>query len=88
MQAVENQTTSGVTISLDDKPFINCRFTNCTLIYSGGDYAWTNTNFDNCPLQLSGAAQRTATLLGNFGALNPGGPISVSRNPPQAPTIQ
>jgi hypothetical protein len=26
--------------------------------------------------------------LGNFGALNPGGPISVSRNPPQAPTIQ
>jgi hypothetical protein len=73
MQTIENQVSSGKTITLDEKHFINCRFTDCKLVYSGGDYGWTDTTFENCQVTLAGAAQRTATLLGSFGALGPGG---------------
>jgi len=86
MQTIENQNDTGVTMTLDDKNFINCRFKNCTLLYSGGDYAWTNTTFENCPINLAGSAQRTLNLLANFGLLKPGqvqqGPLPT----PQPPT--
>ena len=73
MQVVENEVVAGKTIAIDEKHFVNCKYTNCTLIYSGGEVAWANTNFNNCQITLSGAAQRTATLLGNFGVLPPSG---------------
>jgi hypothetical protein len=71
MQIVENQTDNGVVLTLDDKHFVNCRYKGCTLVYGGGDYALTNTIFENCPLTLNGPAQRTASLLANFGVLPP-----------------
>ena len=63
MQVVENKNETGTTIVIDDKNFINCRFTKCTLHYSGGDFAWTDTHFENCPVKLSGAAERTSSLM-------------------------
>jgi hypothetical protein len=71
MQTIENQKDTGITITLDEKHFVNCHFTNCKLIYSGGDYAWTDTKFESCQVTLAGAAQRTANLLGNFGMMKP-----------------
>ncbi len=73
MEVIENKSETGVTITIDEKHFVNCRYENCTVIYNGGDYAWTNTTFKNCQITLAGAAQRTATLLGNFGLIPPGG---------------
>jgi len=73
MQIVENEVVSGKTVTIDEKHFVNCRYKNCTVIYSGGDYGWTNTTFENCQMTLAGAAQRTATLLGNFGLIPPSG---------------
>ena len=67
MQVIENKQDSGITVAIDDKHFVNCRFKNCKLIYSGGDYAWTETTFENCEVTLAGAAQRTLNLLGSFG---------------------
>jgi hypothetical protein len=73
MEIVENQEVVGKAITIDEKHFVNCRYKNCTIIYSGGDFAWTNTTFENCQINLSGAAQRTANLLGTFGVIPPSG---------------
>lgn len=77
MEIIENKTDTGIVVSLDDKHFVNCIYKNCTVIYGGGEYALTNTKFENCQISLQGAAQRTAGLLQNFGALKP--------MPPQVP---
>ena len=74
MQTVENQTLAGATVTLDDKHYVNCQFTNCKLVYSGGDWVLTETKIENCQFMLAGAAQRTMSLLSAVGALKPGGP--------------
>jgi hypothetical protein len=66
MQTVENENRTGEIVHLDGKLFINCNYANCQVIYTGGDFAWRNTAFNNCQLTLEGAALRTANLLGHF----------------------
>ena len=73
MQIVEKEVASGQNINLDDKHFMNCRFKECKLTYSGGDFMSTETAFENCQILLAGAAQRTAVLLTGFGVIAPGG---------------
>ena len=81
MKTIENEVNTGATITLDDKHFINCRFTNCKLIYSGGDWSMTETKVENCQVTLAGAAQKTANFLAFLNAMNPGG-----GTPPQLAT--
>jgi hypothetical protein len=92
MEIVQNQTTSGATVALDDKHFANCRFTRCTLIYAGGDFSWSNTTFENCQLQFAGAAGRTMRFLGMFGLIKPGAALSapggITGAPNTPPAIQ
>jgi hypothetical protein len=71
MQIVENEVVSSKTITIDEKHFVNCRYKNCTVLYGGGDFGWTNTYFENCQINLSGPAQKTANLLTFFGVLKP-----------------
>jgi hypothetical protein len=81
---IENATSAGETITLDEKHFVNCHLKNCTLFYSGGDFLLTNTTLENCPVNLSGPAQRTVALLLTMGVLKPGavpGIPSVPGNP-------
>jgi hypothetical protein len=85
MTTIENEDSSGKTVVIDDKNFVNCHFTNCKLVYGGGDYALTETRLDNCQIMLVGAAQRTAGLLGNFGMFKGGGPFNLMPNAPQNP---
>ena len=81
METVEGQVRTGATISLDDKHFIHCHFRGCRLIYGGGQCQFTETRFEECEIAFTGAAERTISLLGTFGALVPA--------PPPAPmTIQ
>ena len=82
MHLIENQIVNGTSVGIDDKHFVNCRFTNCALLYSGGDFAWTNTQFENCNLQLSGAATRTVTFLTQLGIKE----LPQNANQPQGPT--
>jgi len=67
MQVIENQNETGTTVVIDGKNFINCRYRECTLHYSGGDFAWTDTVFENCPVKLAGAAERTSALMAYLG---------------------
>ena len=69
MQIVENEVLTGKTVVLDDKTFVNGVYTNCPLLYSGGEFNSVNTKFVNCPVTLTGAAQRTANLLNSMGLL-------------------
>lgn len=66
MQRVENVSLSGVLVAIDDKFFLNCRFEQCTLIYTGSDFGWANTQFIGCTLQFDGAAKRTLEFLKYF----------------------
>jgi hypothetical protein len=84
MQTIENEVASGKTISMDDKNFVNCRFSNCKLIYSGGDCTWVTSAFPDCQIMLSGAAQRTAAFLAGFGVL-PGGTQLPPTGQPESP---
>jgi hypothetical protein len=72
MEIVQNKADIGITVVVDEKHFVKCKFKDCTLIYSGGDYAWTETTFENCRVTLSGSAQRVANFLGTMGVLKPG----------------
>ncbi len=64
---VENATQKGGLLQIDNKYFINCKFDDCVLIYSGGDCNWSNTVFNNCTLNWLGDASRTVSLLAAFG---------------------
>jgi hypothetical protein len=91
MEIVENQVVSGKTISIDDKLFDGGRYTNCTFLYSGGEFSWKNTTFENCQFTFAGAAQRTITLLGSLGLIPPSGtqiPPSGKFGFPKNPNIQ
>ncbi len=70
MQSIENDSKTGAIVHLDGKLFLNCVFTKCQVIYSGGDFGWRNTSFNDCQLNLEGPAQRTANLLQSFKLLN------------------
>ncbi len=63
LQINENEVLAGKSVVLDDKHFANCEYTNCTLVYSGGDFGMVNTKFQDCRVAFAGAAQRTANLI-------------------------
>jgi hypothetical protein len=73
MEIVRNEVVSGETIVMDDKHFVACKYSECKLIYSGGECQWTESTFERCQIVLSGPAQRTANLLVGFGAIPPSG---------------
>lgn len=88
MSAVEDKTFTAMTVSVDDKHFIRCKFKDCVLTYSGGDFA-----FAECALEgqtrftFEGPAMRTIALLNNFklqiGQLTPPGLPIIEPLPPK-----
>ena len=66
MQLIENENLTHKTITLDGRHFIGCRYENCQVFYSGGDYELTDTTLTNCQITLLGPAMRTAGLLGRI----------------------
>jgi len=86
MLLVEGEVLTGKAVVLDGKHFHNCRYTKCTLIFEGGEYAETNTTFDQCNLSFNGAAARTMSVMARFGMIRPVGipiqPPTAAPNPP------
>jgi hypothetical protein len=69
MELVDSEVLEGKAVVLDGKHFHNCRYKKCTLIYEGGEWAQTNTTFDQCTLSFTGAAGRTMAAMAQFGML-------------------
>lgn len=69
LDIVKDQNEKDKTIVIDGRMFDNCVFTNCTLVYSGGDYGWVNTKFIECKVSFFGPAVRVLEVAGYFGML-------------------
>ena len=64
MTAVKGQAFLGETVDLDNKRFVGCKFTNCTLRYEGSQCEWDkDTVFVACRWYFVGAAQRTVYVF-------------------------
>lgn len=69
MNRYEKTTFENQHLVLDDGVFINCKFKNCSLEYSGGDVYVQNCQGEGCQLVWRGAAQRTVFLLQGLGLM-------------------
>jgi hypothetical protein len=73
MTTIEKEVSNGSIVTLDEKHFVRCEFSECQLVYAGGDFALTETKLHNCQFKFMGAAQRTVNLLASIGAVKPFG---------------
>ena len=71
MNRNENQVFENQHVVLDDGVYVNCKFKNCSLEYSGGDVYVQNCQGEGCQLVWRGAAQRTVLLLQGLGLMVP-----------------
>lgn len=71
MNRYESQVFENQHVILDDGVYVNCKFKNCSLEYSGGDVYVQNCQGEGCQLVWRGAAQRTVVLLQGLGLMVP-----------------
>ena len=69
MQSFKGQHFTGRVFDLDETVFFQCKLTDCDLYYSGGDFEWTETLFENCRWHWRGPAKNTMFLLQLIGLL-------------------
>ena len=75
---VKNETIRKDTVPLDGHHYIKCKFIDCTILYSGGDWNWTECSFEKCNFKFEGAAQRTQALVATLKKRNQGPPVAPS----------
>ena len=59
----------GKTIRIDGTAFYGCQFTDCVLIYSGGEYLLDDCMFPGCTYQFEGPARNTMVFASVMGLL-------------------
>jgi hypothetical protein len=69
METFRNENFQGKTFHLDEVVFMNCKLIDCDLYYSGGDFEWVNSNFENCRFHWRGPAKNTLALAQAIGML-------------------
>ncbi len=67
MKVIAEQTLKDTVLQMDDHHFEDCTITQCILVFSGGDFSWTNCKFVNCQIRFVGAAGKTLNFLKHFG---------------------
>lgn len=64
---VANQTFDTKRIPIDNHQYGNCIFENCTFVYSGGPFGFSDCQLrGGCYLALTGSARRTSECLFAF----------------------
>jgi len=71
---MENEVFTNVAVEMDDKRFLGCKFSGCTLRHAGGECSWDNNTIigPSCGREISGTASRIVNLLTRGGAIAPG----------------
>jgi len=69
VETYKNQTFQGKSIILEDVVFSKCKLIDCDLYYSGGDFEWAETFFENCRFHWRGPAKNTLALLQAVGMM-------------------
>jgi len=59
----KHETLEGQDFAMEDHCFVHCRLIDCDLIYSGGDFDWIDTTFENCRFNWRAEAASTVRLL-------------------------
>jgi hypothetical protein len=67
METYRNQNFQGNSFILENVVFLKCKLSDCDLYYSGGDFEWTETFFENCRFHWRGSAKNTLALLQAMG---------------------
>lgn len=68
MTPVHKAVFDHVTLTVDGNYFLECHFSGCTLIYTGGDVEFMDCTFgDPCALKFHGDAFRTIQYLHSWG---------------------
>ena len=67
MKVIADQELESTVLQMDGHHFENCTITQCVLVFSGGDFSWTNCKFVNCQIRFVGAAGKTINFLKHFG---------------------
>lgn len=69
MKVVTGLTLAGGSLALDDTRFVDCRFTDCELLYSGRPVILERTSLKGCRYIFSGRAKMTLEFLDCVGLL-------------------
>ncbi len=69
MQIIEGRTLENQTFVLEEVVFVNCVVRKCQLFYSGGDFEWKQSSFEDCTMHFRGAAKNTVAFLRAIGLL-------------------
>jgi len=57
-------------VVLDNKTaYIRCKFTNCNIIYMGGDFQLLNCQFENCQISITGEAGKVVAFMQMVGMI-------------------
>jgi hypothetical protein len=62
METYRSQNLQGKSLILEEVAFVKCKLIDCDLYYSGGDFDWTETQFENCRFHWRGAAKNMFAL--------------------------
>ena len=63
MDVYTDQTYENTMVKLDEAAYYRCRFSQCHLLYAGGETLLQDCQLENCNVQLIGPAARTANML-------------------------
>lgn len=71
METIVGKKFQNQTIVVDDKNYVQCTFTNCEIVYAGGDYSWVHATFENCKITITGNAGKTVQFMQQVGMFPP-----------------
>jgi hypothetical protein len=69
MRVYEDKKLSDQSFVVEEVVFIRCHLKNCDLFYSGGDFEWAETQFENCRFRWRGPSKNTLAMLQGLGLL-------------------
>jgi hypothetical protein len=70
-ETIEGKTFEGSRVLVDIRQFGNCRFVDCTFVYSGGPFGFSECELEGqCILSPTGSAHRMRQLLEPFRELS------------------
>jgi hypothetical protein len=71
MNMIQGKTINGGAFVVEECVFVNSVLRDCDLFYSGGDFEYVNTTFENCRWHFRGPALKTIQLGQTIGMIQP-----------------